>query len=35
MTILLHDIFPIAVPNDYKLHFARWNGNNQPLVDSN
>lgn len=31
MTILLHDIFPIAAPTDYKLHFARWNGNNQPL----
>ena len=31
MTLLLHDIFPIAAPNDYKLHFARWNRDNQPL----
>ena len=23
MTILLHDIFPIAAPTDYKIHFAR------------
>ena len=31
MTILLHDIFPIAEPTDYKLHFARWNRKHQPL----
>ncbi|MEO1250719.1 MAG: GIY-YIG nuclease family protein [Pseudomonadota bacterium] len=31
MTILLRDIWPIANPDDYKLHFARWNGENQPL----
>ncbi len=31
MTILLHEIFPLAEPNDYKLHFARWNRKNQPL----
>ena len=31
MTLLLHDIFPIAAPNDYKLHFTRWNGAHQPL----
>ena len=28
MTLPLHDIFPIAAPNDYKLHFARWNREN-------
>ena len=31
MTLLLHDMFPIAEPNNYKLHFARWNRENQPL----
>lgn len=31
MTIRLADIWPIAPPQDYKLHFARWNGENQPL----
>ena len=32
MTLYLHDhIWPIAEPQDYKLHFARWNGENQPL----
>ena len=31
MTILLRDIWPIAAPDGYKLHFARWNGENQPL----
>lgn len=31
MTILLRDIWPISSPNDYKLHFARWNGETQPL----
>lgn len=31
MTILLRDIWPIAKPENYKLHFARWNGENQPL----
>jgi hypothetical protein len=30
-TIYLRDIWPIAEPEDYKLHFARWNGENQPL----
>jgi hypothetical protein len=27
----LADIWPIATPEQYKLHFARWNGENQPL----
>jgi hypothetical protein len=29
--ILLRDILPFSTPDDYKLHFARWNGENQPL----
>lgn len=31
MTILLQDIWRVTSPEDYKLHFARWNGANQPL----
>jgi hypothetical protein len=31
MAILLSDIWPISAPETYKLHFARWNGENQPL----
>jgi hypothetical protein len=31
MHIHLVDIWPIAAPENYKLHFARWNGENQPL----
>lgn len=31
MTIRLADIWSIAEPHQYKLHFARWNGENQPL----
>jgi hypothetical protein len=31
MPIRLADIWPIAAPENYKLHFARWNGENQPL----
>ena len=31
MPILLSDIWPIASPQEYKLHFARWNGEDQPL----
>ena len=31
MTIRLADIWPIAAPEQYKLHFARWNKKNQPL----
>jgi hypothetical protein len=31
MTILLSEIWPVAKPQAYKLHFARWNGENQPL----
>ena len=31
MSIRLTDIWPIATPENYKLHFARWNGENQPL----
>lgn len=29
--IRLADIWPIAAPQNYKLHFARWNGEHQPL----
>ena len=31
MTILLRDIWSFPSPQNYKLHFARWNGKNQPL----
>jgi hypothetical protein len=31
MTILLRDIWPFPAPENYKLHFARWNRINQPL----
>ena len=31
MTILLREIWAIEKPQDYKVHFARWNGNTQPL----
>lgn len=31
MTIRLHDIWPISTPRFYKLHFARWNQENEPL----
>lgn len=31
MTIFLPDIWPMAEADSYKLHFARWNGENQPL----
>ena len=31
MTIFLHDIWPMKDLTDYKVHFARWNGNVQPL----
>lgn len=31
MTILLSHIWPIATPESHKLHFARWNGESQPL----
>jgi len=31
MTILLRDIWQIASPENYKCHFARWNGEQQPL----
>lgn len=31
MTILLSEIWPIISPQDYKVHFARWNQQNQPL----
>ncbi len=26
MTIRLNNIWPLAKPADYKVHFARWNG---------
>ena len=29
--ILLKDIWPIENVSDYKVHFARWNGSDQPL----
>ena len=31
MPIVLKDIWEIENKNDYKVHFARWNGNHQPL----
>jgi hypothetical protein len=31
VSIRLSDIWPIAAPENYKLHFARWNGEHQPL----
>ncbi len=31
MTILLRDIWPLDALSDYKVHFARWNGREQPL----
>ncbi|TAL32094.1 MAG: GIY-YIG nuclease family protein [Phenylobacterium sp.] len=31
MTILLRDIWPISEPARFKVHFARWNGDHQPL----
>ena len=31
MTILLKEIWPIEKWEDYKVHFARWNGDSQPL----
>lgn len=29
--LTLGDIWPISNLGDYKLHFARWNGDTQPL----
>lgn len=29
--ILLQDVWRVTTPESYKLHFARWNGENQPL----
>jgi hypothetical protein len=29
--LLLSDIWPIAEPGDFKIHFARWNGQVEPL----
>lgn len=31
MTILLKEIWPIERPDEFKVHFARWNGDAQPL----
>jgi hypothetical protein len=31
MAILLNDVWQIDSPKDFKLHFARWNGESQPL----
>lgn len=31
MTIMLEDIWPLGNLTDYKLHFARWNGESKPL----
>ena len=33
MPIMLQDIWPIENLRDYKIHFARYNGRNQPLDD--
>jgi hypothetical protein len=33
MTIMLKEIWTIQKPEDYKVHFARWNGDTQPLED--
>ncbi len=32
MSILLKEIWVIAKPKDYKVHFARWNGDTRPLA---
>ena len=31
MTIFMRDIWPIAAPDNYKCHFARYNGSQEPL----
>ena len=31
MTILLRDIWPVSAPENYELHFVRWNRKTQPL----
>lgn len=31
MTIKLHDIWPIERPEEFKVHFARWNQHAEPL----
>lgn len=31
MTIFLQEIWDIEQPNNYKVHFARWNGHAEPL----
>jgi hypothetical protein len=31
MTILLREVWSIEAPQEYKLHFARWNQQHQPL----
>ena len=31
MTIRFADIWPLENPDNYKVHFARWNGDSQPL----
>lgn len=31
MTIMLHDIWPIERPEEFKVHFERWNKHSQPL----
>jgi hypothetical protein len=31
LCIRLSEIWPIAAPENYKLHFARWNGEKEPL----
>ena len=31
MTILLKELLPLANLGDYKVHFAKWNQQNQPL----
>jgi hypothetical protein len=31
MKIMLREVLPIASLHEYKVHFAKWNGNNEPL----
>lgn len=31
MPIMLREVFEIENLNDYKVHFAKWNGSHQPL----
>ena len=33
MAILLKEILPVEKPDDYKVHFARWNGDSRPITE--